>query len=317
MPDRHHLGIDIGGTKVALRLEGADGEAREAEFRWRPPSGAGSDLELLADNVGALRAGLAGPVGFVGVALPATLDDAGRVTAWPGRPSWAGFRLAGALREVAPEAEVLCADDGDLAALAEAARAGCANLVYLGVGTGIGGGAILGGRPCPGLGRGSGELGHVIIRYDGPRCDCGRRGCAQAIASGPATLRRAAELAAGEVGFAELRGAYLARLPWAVAAVAESCAGLAALIVSLCELLRPDLVLIGGGFAAGLPGFVARVSGDVQQLARPGHPLPPVREALLGGRSSLHGAVLLAHHPGLREPGSGRLCGEESHAAES
>lgn len=302
MPDRHHLGIDIGGTKVALRLEGADGEAREAEFRWRPPSGAGPDLELLADNVGTLRAGLPGQVGSVGVALPATLDDVGRVTTWPGRPSWAGFALAQALRQVFPRAEVTCADDGDLAALAEAGHAGCGNLVYLGVGTGIGGGMILGGRPCPGLARGSSEPGHVVIGRSGPRCDCGRRGCVQAIASGPATLRRASELAGREIRFPELRDACRARLPWAVAAVGESCAAIAALVISLGELVRPDVVLIGGGFAAGLPGFAARVSADAHRLARPGHPCPPVQPTVLGARSSLHGAVLLARQPGLAGP---------------
>jgi kanosamine 6-kinase len=302
MPDRHHLGIDIGGTKVALRLEGAGGQAREAGFRWGPPAGAGPDLELLAGKVGALRAGLPGAVGSVGVALPATLDGGGRVTTWPGRPSWAGFGLAAALRRAFPGAAVTCADDGDLAALAEARHADTGHLAYLGVGTGIGGGLILGGRPCPALARGSAEPGHVVISQGGPRCDCGRRGCVQAIASGPATLRRASALAAREIGFAELRDACQDGLPWAGTAVGESCAALAALVISLGELVRPDVVLIGGGFAAGIPGFAARVAAAARLLARPGHPSPPVRPAVLGARSSLYGAVLLARQPGLAGP---------------
>jgi kanosamine 6-kinase len=293
------LGIDVGGTKVALRAEGAGLAPLEAEFRWSPTATAAEDLAALATAVAAIdeRSG-GGPVTAVGVAMPATLDTAGRVVTWPGRPSWTGLDLTARLAALFATARVVCADDGDLAALAEADHADCADLLYLGVGTGIGGGVVLDGRPCPGPARGSCEIGHLIIDRAGPRCDCGRRGCVQSISSGPATLRRAAVATGREVTFAELRAGWLDGTPWALDVVRESAAGLAVAVVGLSEVVHPSLAVIGGGFAAGLPGFVTEVDEQAAALARPGHQPAPVRAAGLGALSSLHGALLLARRSG-------------------
>ncbi|TDC61262.1 ROK family protein [Micromonospora sp. KC207] len=223
--------------------------------------------------------------------MPGTTDPACRV--WPGRPSWAGLR-ADTLRGLFPGSRTAWADDGDLAALAEARHLGAEDVVYLGVGTGVGGGVVLGGRPLPAPGRESPEVGHLVVDVDGPRCDCGRHGCLQAIASGPATLRRAGAARGTEVGFAELRDGLERDRPWAHDAVRPSGTAVAAAVVSLGELLDPTVAVLGGGFTAGLPGFVDLVGREVARLARPGRPAPAVRAAALGGLSSLHGAVALA-----------------------
>lgn len=290
-----YLGVDVGGTKVTLRAEGAGSDPRELTFHWPDPTGdARRDIDVLAANVQVLRDQWRAPIAAVGVAMPATVDTGGRVVAWPNRPAWAGFDVRSALREVFPGAEVTCADDGDLGALAEADAANCRDLVYIGVGTGIGGGIVLDGRSLPGSARGSCELGHVIVDRAGRRCDCGREGCLQSVASGPATLRRASEILGREVVFHELRDAFSANASWARAAVGDACAAIAAAVVSLGELVRPDLVLIGGGFAAAFPDYAPTVSRHAELLARPGHRPPPVRTAALGGLSSLYGALLLA-----------------------
>ncbi|MFD7500052.1 ROK family protein [Streptomyces sp. NPDC059850] len=290
-----YLGIDVGGTKVALRLEHHDASIAESAFRWPATGEARHDLELLAHHVTELAAGHPERLTGVGVAMPATLDATGTVTAWPGRPAWAGLDLRGALSALfGDDTEVGCADDGDLAALAEAHEAGCPDLLYLGVGTGVGGGIVLNGAPLPGMGRGSCEIGHMVVDRDGPPCDCGRAGCVQAAASGPATLRRAARRRGGEVTFDGLRDAVRRGDPWAVTVLRESGAALAAAVTGVSELLSPSLVLIGGGFAAAMPELVTVVAERTAALERPGHPLPPVRAAALGGLSSLHGAVLLA-----------------------
>ncbi|WP_030748223.1 ROK family protein [Streptomyces sp. NRRL S-31] len=289
-----HLGIDVGGTKVALRLRAASGEHTEAVFRWPGERTVEADLAALAAHTRALLGAGHETVEAVGVAMPATLDVRGRVATWPGRPFWRGVRLRDELAALLPGTRVDCADDGDLAALAEADAADCRNLVYLGVGTGIGGGIVLDGRLVPGTGRGSCEVGHVIVDRAGERCDCGRHGCVQAIASGPATLRRAARLRGAPVEFTELRDAFTAGRDWAVAALDESAAALAAAAVSLAELVHPERVVVGGGFAAGIPGQLTAVEAHVSRLARPGTAVPGIHPARLGGLSSLHGALLLA-----------------------
>lgn len=287
------LGIDVGGTKVALRTDGGT-PSRSAVFPWPPASSVADDLDALTRNVRALLDDTPQPVEAVGVAMPATVGTDGVVTTWPGRPSWTGLDLRAALHSLFPRSTVLWADDGDLAALAEADEASCQDVVYLGVGTGIGGGIVLDGHLCPGTARGSCEVGHVIVDPKGPQCDCGRHGCVQAVASGPATLRRAGHLRGEPVSFAELAEGLRHERGWAVTAVGESCDALAVAIVNLNELIRPSLALIGGGFADGLPGFAGTVAERAYSLARPGHPVAPVRAAALGGLSSLRGAVLLA-----------------------
>ncbi|MDJ0346721.1 ROK family protein [Streptomyces sp. H10-C2] len=290
-----YLGIDVGGTKVALRIESAEApEAGEGVFRWPGPGDIARDMAALAAGIAGLRERRPGPIAAAGVAMPATLDRAGRVVAWPNRPYWQGLDLYGELRALLPGTSISSADDGDLAAMAEADSAGVRNLVYLGVGTGIGGGVVLDGRLCPGPDRGSCEVGHMVVDRAGRLCDCGRRGCVQSVASGPATLRRAAELRGGDVTFAELRAACEDGAGWALEAMEESAAALAAAVTGLSELMHPELAVVGGGFATALPGYVPAVARQVDRLVRPGGPRVPVRRAMLGGLSSLHGAVLLA-----------------------
>jgi kanosamine 6-kinase len=265
----------------------------EAEFTWPVTGGLDADLRAFSANCSAFQARCGEPIKAAGVALPATLDSGGRVTAWPNRPHWAGFPASDFLQSVFPAAVIRCADDGNAAALAEARQARCADLAYIGVGTGIGGGLVLRGQVYPSLASGC-EIGHLVVDPRGPRCACGRQGCVQAIASGPATLGRAALLRESAVTPGELREGWALGRSWALAAVDETAASLATLVVTLSELLRPRMIAIGGGLAAALDGLVAAVAAKARQLDRPGHPHAPVRAAALGGRSSLHGALMLA-----------------------
>ncbi|MFI9345018.1 ROK family protein [Streptomyces sp. NPDC052773] len=288
------LGIDVGGTKVAVRVEGAGADPYRTTFRWSAHGGVADDMAALARTLAEVRRHWPGPLRAAGVAMPATLDAAGRVTTWPNRPSWAGLDLAAELRAMLPGTEVACADDGDLAALAEARAAGLDDLLYLGIGTGIGGGAVVGGKLFPGSARGSFEIGHLVVDRCGARCDCGRVGCVQSRASGPAILRRAAELRDAPVEPGELREAWSRQESWAVVAVDEACAVLAAAVVGTAELLHPSAVVVGGGFGDAFPEVTALVERHARALARPGRPAPPHLPARLGGLSSLHGALHLA-----------------------
>lgn len=270
------------------------GGQQETSARWSAGATVADDLALLSAKAVELLADRSERVEAIGVALPATVGPCGNVVAWPGRPSWTGSDLRSMLRRLFPGAEVCYADDGDLAALAEARTSGCADLLYLGIGTGVGGGIVAGGRSRPGLDRGSCELGHMVVERGGSRCDCGRRGCVQSVASGPATLRRAGALRGSEVTFRQLREAIEEKQTWAMSALEDSAAALAAAAISVHELLHVDLVLVGGGFATGLPCLIELMTEALARLGRPGSPPPPVRPATLGSASSLHGAVLAA-----------------------
>ncbi|AOR37347.1 kanamycin kinase [Streptomyces fodineus] len=294
------MGLDLGGTKVALRAETDGGRVHEHLFHWRG-RGLESDVEQLAAEVAVLQQQVPEGFGAVGIALPASVGTDGLVSAWPSRPEWLGVEVRPTFQKLFANTPVRWADDGDLGALAEARAADVDDVLYVGVGTGIGGGLMSGGVLWPGLDRGSFELGHLVTDADGLKCRCGRRGCLQATASGPATLARAARLRGADVAYAELQQGLVADEEWAVQAVDRSCHRLAVAITGVRELLHPDLVVVGGGFAAGLPGFTDTVARHVAALARPGVSPPLVRSSLLGGLSTLHGAVALARLVGQTE----------------
>lgn len=292
-----YLGIDLGGTKVALRLEtDVGGPGTEAAFHW-PGQDVQQDVRALREAVDQLlRESPDGgsAVRAVGLALPATVAR-GRIIAWPSRPSWCGLELSSLLGPALPGVPVRHADDGNLAALAEAATCDCPDLAYLGVGTGVGGGAVLGGRLLTGPSGSAGEIGHMVIDRRGPRCACGRTGCLQAIASGPATLTRAAAARGdGPVTPAAFVTGLADHHDWARRALAETADALAVAVVNLGELLECVQVRIGGGFGSGVPGLVSMISQRVAALARPGRRTPQVLRAVRGARASLWGALLLA-----------------------
>jgi kanosamine 6-kinase len=295
-----YLGVDVGGTKVGLRFETGDGgtaggtEVFEARAQWPPDGGVDADLAVLAELVRRSGETWGRPLRAVGVAMPGTVAPDGTLLAWPGRRSWVGLDLAVALRTVLPAVPVRWADDGDLGALAEARHAGCDDLVYLGVGTGVGGGIVVGGQVLPGFARGSCELGHMVVDVNGPRCGCGRAGCVQSFAGGPAILNRAAVLRGTATSPEELRAGWYAEQGWAVEALDTAAAVLATAVINVGELLHPDVAVIGGGFAAAHEGFVSRIAEHVHRLSRTGQTRISVRPAALGGLSSLRGAVELA-----------------------
>jgi kanosamine 6-kinase len=290
-----YLGMDIGGTKTALLLE-RPGAARPAyaRFAWPPGADVETDLAALASAVSRLAGpdGLGGVRG-AGVALPATVRG-GRLVAWPSRPSWAGMRLDTLTERILPGGPVAHEDDGNLAALAEAARTGVADLAYLGLGTGVGGGLVLGGRLHTGPRGGAAPIGHQVVEPRGPRCGCGRTGCLQAVASGTATLARAAAALGGPVTPAAFRAGLAENRAWATEPLRRTARALAVAVVNLGELVQCAEVRIGGGFGHGVPGLVRAVREETRRLARPGTPLPAVRRATAGARASLHGALLLA-----------------------
>jgi len=207
------LGIDIGGTKVALAL--ADGEGRVGARMRRPtePSGDPSlDVARIAADARRLlaEAGLTdGGLAAVGVSAPGPVDSArGVIVRPPNLPGWGTVPLRDLLG-AALGAPVAVENDANAAALAEwrwGAGRGYADLVYLTMSTGVGGGLVLGGRLYAGLHGNAGEVGHVPVEWDGEPCACGMRGCLEAYVGGAAWTRRLRRIAPVRGRVAELAG---------------------------------------------------------------------------------------------------------------
>jgi glucokinase len=272
VPDTVVAGLDVGGTKTLAVAVGAATDAVLATVRL--PTGAGeegllrSTVEVLAELAAA--AGL--PVdGFaaVGVGVPGLVDrDAGTVRhavnlGLGDDPVGLASHL-GALAD----APVVVDNDVNMGAVGAAVALGCrGDLAYLSVGTGLAAGLLMGGRIRRGAHGAAGEIGHLPVDPDGPLCECGQRGCLEALASGAAIAARwpsgdgevaatASLLAAAETGDRA-----------AVAILSDVARHLAGAVALLAQTVDPEVVVLGGGVAEAGPGLLSAVRDALRRRA--------------------------------------------------
>lgn len=195
------IGIDIGGTKCASVLANPAGELLSRRSILTRAGERGPDkvlAELITQTKSMLTEHQVGreKVRGIGVSCGGPLDTkAGVLLRPPNLPEWEGVKIKEIL-EQAFDLPVTVENDANATALAEwklGAGRGAQNLIFMTVGTGIGGGLILDGRLYRGTNDLAGELGHQTILQNGPICGCGKRGCLEALASGPAIARLARE----------------------------------------------------------------------------------------------------------------------------
>jgi glucokinase len=196
------LGIDIGGTKLALSLGDASGTILRRFRRPTDPSGRpGDDIARMAEDARRLlaEAGVSrDAVAAVGISAPGPVDvKRGQLIDPPNLPGWGTVPVA-ALVEAALGGPVAIENDANAAALAEwrfGAGRGFASVVYLTMSTGIGGGLILDGRLYRGCHSNAGEIGHIPLMEEDVLCACGMRGCFEAAAGGAAWTQRLRRIA--------------------------------------------------------------------------------------------------------------------------
>jgi glucokinase len=268
------LGVDIGGTKVAVGLVDREGKilvhGRKPMLAHGTPDAA---FQAVTDAIDSLASSAESSGGFhsIGICAPGPLDPkTGIVLNPPNLPCWRDFPLA---ERIASKYRVPVTVDNDAnaAALAETqwgAARGYRYVFYACIGTGIGTGIVLDGRIYHGNTGSAGEGGHVSIDYRGPLCSCGKRGCIEILASGPAIGARARnKLAAGQSGSSILdlaKGnvaavttvlvgqAYAAGDSLAREILQETVEVLTPWLGNIIDLLDPDVLVMGGGVAVML-----------------------------------------------------------------
>src|SRR5712671_7983978 len=190
------VGVDIGGTKVAAGLVDANGEILA---RNRTPMlTAGAPSNGLAAVSAAIRglfsdAASQNQIEAIGICAPGPLNPhTGVIINPPNLAIWHNYPLAEEMRRLY-SVNVKIDNDANAAALAEAkwgAGRGYRNIFYASIGTGIGTGIIFDGRIYHGRTGAAAEGGHIGIDSNGPICNCGKRGCVETLAAGPAIGRR-------------------------------------------------------------------------------------------------------------------------------
>ncbi len=256
--DKLILAIDIGGTKMAVGLVDADGNAHHVDRTPSPANQRGDAmwdalnrlLDKVLDDAGnpditGIGVGCAGPMIWPeGVVSPTNIVG------------WREFPLRRKLQERFVGVSVRLHNDAICMAIAEnwkGAAAGHENALGMVVSTGVGGGLIVGGRLVDGGFGNAGHIGHIVIDPSGPACRCGGRGCLEAIARGPATVAWAVE----EGWIPHIAGAPLDAKTLAedghvgdmIAIEAYRRAGNAVGVglASVAALLDLDIAVIGGG----------------------------------------------------------------------
>lgn len=251
-------------------------------------------------------------VGAIGMILPGYLDADRRELAFSANlPQLTDARFLAGLRE-ASSVPMVFDSDANGAALAESrfgGGRGVDRLIVVTVGTGIGGGVVIGGRILRIWRNLAGSLGHVIVDAKGPKCRCGARGCVEAHAAGPIIEKRAAQLAEAApesylAGLAreraslsgvEIADALARRDPPALRAVNDAGCWLGAGIASWAVIFRPDKVLIGGGLAALGEPFLNAIRRGVTEVGQPAATdALTIDRAVLGSEAGVIGAATLA-----------------------
>ena len=311
-------GIDLGGTKIQAAIVDSEHNVLGAKRDQTPLKGGPAAIADKMVEVLRVAAGEAGvepsALEGIGVGSPGSVDDtAGTVTSARNLSDWEGtFNLREVL-EGELGATVSLGNDVDLAVDAEfEVGAAKAYRSLLGVfwGTGVGGGIILDGKPW--LGRGTAaEIGHMVVKQDGARCPCGRRGCMEAYAGrGAMEARARRRVEKGEkthlFKLMEERGRdRLSSGIWeralergdklALELLDEAIEALGNGVASAVNLLDPEAVVIGGGLGIrlGEPWVEKLRKAMLPHLFVDFNP-PPVLLAELGDLGGAHGGALLA-----------------------
>lgn len=286
------IGVDIGGTKVAAGLVTAAGEL-VAEGSAPTPA---EDIPALLDVVAGLVHGLEqqAPTPVVGLGIGAAAfvaADRGTVRFAPNL-AWRDLDLAAALQQ-RTGLTTRVENDANAAAWAEhrfGAGRGVDDLLMVTLGTGVGGGIVLGGQLVRGGFGTAAEIGHLRVERDGRPCGCGQRGCLEQYASGTA-LSRAAGIPGREVTRRARAGDQRA-----VAHLAQTGGWLGEGLAGVAAVLDPARIVVGGGVAAAGELLLAPARAAYERcLSGAGHrPLAELRVAELGNRAGMIGAADLA-----------------------
>lgn len=293
MTASHVIGVDVGGTKILAGVVGRDGSVLGRHEVETPTGSQDALLDALVEAVQALGTRDAGAAGF---GLPSRIDQRTGTALGSVNIPLADLRF----RDVMSERlglPVAIDNDANVAALAEwklGAGRGTTDLVMLTLGTGVGGGLVLGGVPY----RGWAELGHVVVVAGGEPCQgtCTGHGHLEAVASGTAADRAAQELWGGDAGAEQLVERAQAGDDAARAALAELGRLLGAGIGSFVNMFGVELVVIGGGFGVGAGELllVPALEAARREALSPASQRLRLVEAELGADAGLIGAGLLA-----------------------
>jgi glucokinase len=262
------IGVDVGGTKIAFVLTDEQGTVLATHhLPTLPTEGAAAVIDRVGEGVRALLEQANGQVMGIGIGCPGRVDSDRGVVYNAVNLGWTNVDLGGETRKRLPiDLPLWVENDGNAEALGEmyyGAARGCNDFMYFAVGTGLGGGAVSGGRVITGATYYPTEVGHLSLNPDGRLCTCGLHGCPEIYISGTGMMAGARErrhefpdsaLAQKErPTTAEILNAASEQDPLALAVLDDAGRWLGAIMACCAGILNPALIIVGGGLghAAG------------------------------------------------------------------
>ena len=313
MRTSYAVGVDVGGTRIAAGLVERKGRMIK-EVRALTPKDAGpfAIVDTIIDLIEDVTSGThPSEVAGIGVGLPAQIDFLKQSVEFCTNLPLAGIDVRSLIMSRVRHS-VAIDNDGNCAGIGES-RFGAAkkirDFVMITLGTGVGGALIFNGEPYRGS-RGLGaEIGHMVIRLDGPPCPCGGRGHIESFLGRPAIAAKGREAAAGHRGLAireqaggdpervtaeDVVNAALKGDECAREILLEAGAILGEALVGIVNLLNPRLIVVGGGIGESCAFLVERAAQVIDENALAGRRDVKVVQAELGNDAGVLGAAALA-----------------------
>ncbi|MFB7531554.1 ROK family protein [Streptomyces sp. NPDC056178] len=299
---KHVIALDVGGTGMKAALVGADGallhEARRATGRERGPDAVVESILAFAADLRAYGEEHLGESAVAaGVAVPGIVDAENGIAVYASNLGWRDVPMRDLLGERLGGVPVALGHDVRTGGLAEGrigAGKGADRFLFVPLGTGIAGAIGIAGTIESGAHGYAGEIGHIVVRPDGPDCGCGQRGCLETLASASA-VTRAWATASGDpaADAADCAKAVESGDPAAVEVWRNAVDALAAGLVTALTLLDPRALIIGGGLAEAGETLFTPLRAAVEERVT-FQKLPHIVPAALGDTAGCLGAGLLA-----------------------
>ncbi|THA23098.1 ROK family protein [Streptomyces sp. A1277] len=299
---KHVIALDVGGTGMKAALVGADGallyEARRATGRERGPDAVVESILAFAADLRAHGEKHFGESALAaGVAVPGIVDTENGIAVYATNLGWRDVPMRRLLGERLGGVPVALGHDVRTGGLAEGrigAGKGADRFLFVPLGTGIAGAIGIGAAIEEGAHGYAGEIGHIVVRPDGPDCGCGQRGCLETLASASAVSRAwAAASGDPDADAADCAKAVESGDPKALAVWRDAVDALAAGLVTALTLLDPRTIIIGGGLAEAGKTLFTPLRAAVEERVT-FQKLPHIVPAALGDTAGCLGAGLLA-----------------------
>jgi glucokinase len=312
MRNSYAVGVDVGGTKIAVGLVERKGRLLKQSTRNTPTSGPFAVVDAVIAVIDEVLVGIhPSEVAGIGIGLPAQVDFFRQTVEFCTNLPLAGVDVRSLVMSRV-KYEVVLDNDGHAAAVGESrfgAAKGVRDFLMVTIGTGVGGGLFVGGEPYRGHRGLGGELGHTMVVVGGLPCPCGGVGHLEAYVSRfaierdaretaatfrGATMTRFAGVEAGELTAEHVIAAANAGDEVAAGILMESANVLGASLAGMVNLLNPELIVIGGGLGDRTAIFAEVVAVAIEREAMAGRRDVRVARAEVGNDAGVLGAAALA-----------------------